>query len=539
MRIVEIFRTRARVALLCAALLLGPEIQACGDSRGAGPLDLSTATAADLATALERKQTTSGKLVRSYLARIAECDAKLHAIIATNPNALREARQLDAERAAGRLRGPLHGIPVVIKDNIDLAGMATTAGSLALADNLRARSAPLVERLQAAGLVVIAKANLSEWANFRSSSSSSGWSAVGGLTVNHRDARRTACGSSAGSAAAVAARFAPVSVGTETNGSIVCPSSVNGLVGLKPTVGLVSSEGIVPISHSQDTAGPMAAGVADAALLLSAMVTRATPGAGPQTNYYAGLRADALKGTRLGVARFIEGYSPATRQVFDTALEVLKAQGAELVMIDKLDLTELRPLQLPILLTEFKADLNAYLATTPVAVKTRTLEDLIAFNRAEPRELAYFGQELFEQAQITNGLDDPEYVERLRRAKALSGALGIDRLLREYDVAALLAPTTGPAWSIDLINGDRSTGSASLMAALSGYPHLTVPMGDVAGMPIGLSFFGRAWDEQALLSLGYSYEHARSATDERAAAGKRARNSGRKKAGAGGQASPG
>jgi amidase len=362
-------------------------------------------------------------------------------------------------------------------------------------------------------MVVIAKANLSEWANFRSDDSSSGWSAVGGLAVNYHDARRTACGSSSGSATAVVARFAPVSVGTETNGSIVCPSSINGIVGLKPTVGLVSSEGIVPISHSQDTAGPMTAGVADAALLLSAMAgTSARTGQGHPTNYHAGLRGDALKGTRLGVVRFTRGFSPATRKLFDASLQLLKAQGAELVEIEKFDLAELGALQLPILLSEFKADLNAYLAKTPAAVRTRTLDALIAFNSAEPRELVHFGQELFEQAQATKGLDDPEYIEKLRRGKALSGTLGIDRLLREYNVAALVAPTAGPAWTIDLVNGDNFTGGSSLLAAMAGYPHLTVPMGRVAGLPVGLSFFGSAWDEQALLSLGYSYERARGAT---------------------------
>jgi amidase len=489
------------------SLLLAAAAPACDAGGKAGGVELGTATAAELQAALTQRRVTSAQLVRAYLARIAACDAALHAIIATNPAALREARRLDAERAAGRVRGPLHGVPVVLKDNIDLAGMATTAGSLALAANLRERSAPLVDKLLAAGAVVIAKANLSEWANIRSSNSSSGWSAVGGLAVNPRDARRTACGSSSGSATAVVARFAPVAVGTETNGSIVCPASINGLVGLKPTVGLVSGAGVVPISHSQDTAGPMTASVADAALLLSALQTRGD--AAP--DYRAALRADALAGTRLGVVRFIEGYSPATRRVFEEALALLREQGAELVEIDKFDMTELRRLQLPILLTELKADLDAYLATTPPGVKTRTLADVIAFNRAEPRELVHFGQELFEQAQATRGLDDPEYVEQLRRAKALSGALGIDKLLREHDVAALIAPTAGPAWTIDLINGDRSTGSASTLAAMSGYPHLTVPMGDVAGMPIGLSFFGRAWDEQTLLSLGHSFERARMA----------------------------
>jgi amidase len=324
--------------------------------------------------------------------------------------------------------------------------------------------------------------------------------------VNPHDPQRSACGSSSGSAVAIAANLAPLAVGTETNGSIVCPASVTGVVGLKPTVGLIPGEGIVPISHSQDTAGPLAASVTDAAMLLEAM---ADPQRAGTANYSGALKIDALKGVRLGVARFIQGYSPATGKAFDEALALLKAQGAELVAIEQFDLNAIRELQLPILLTEFKADLNAYLATMPAAVTSRSLADLIAFNRTEPREMPWFGQDLFEKAQATTGLRDPAYTQALQKARNLAGPEGIDRLLREYKVIALIAPTSGPAWSIDLVNGDRSVGSASALAAVAGYPHLTVPMGEVADLPVGLSFIGPAWAEQTLLSLGYAFEQAR------------------------------
>jgi amidase len=486
----------AVIGLLMAA---GPAV-ACPDRLMLGKLDLTRVSIEDLAAAMTQKKVTSSQLTAAYLDRIAACNPEIRAVISTNRAALRTAKERDVERAAGKVRGPLHGIPVIIKDNIDLEGAVTTAGSFALAQNLRTTNAPLVDRLISEGAVIIAKANLSEWANFRSYQSSSGWSAVGGLVVNARDPLRSACGSSSGSAVAVARHFAPVAVGTETDGSIVCPSSVNGLVGFKPSVGMIPQVGIVPISHSQDAAGPMTASVADAALLLGAMTV-------PKRDFRVGLDVNSLKGTRIGVARFIKGFSPRTVQVFNAALAVLKAKGAELVEIEQFDFGDLDDLELTVLITEFKHDINAYLATTPPAVKSRTLEDLITFNRGEPRELEWFDQALFEESQATRGLEDPAYVQALQKAQGIARD-GIDKLLADNKVVALVAPTSGPAWAVDLVNGDRSVGSSSSLPAIAGYPHLTVPMGQVGGLPVGLSFMGAKGSDAKLLSLGYAFEQA-------------------------------
>jgi amidase len=477
------------------ALALWVDAGACDLRSAAGPLDLSRATATEIAAALTARTVTSELLVRRYLERIRRCDGQYHAIIATNPAALALAKSLDAERAAGKVRGPLHGIPVIIKDNIDVAGMVTTAGSLALKENLRVASAPVVQRLQDAGAIVLAKSNLSEWANFRSRQSISGWSAVGGLTVNAHDVTRSACGSSSGSAVAVALRYAPLALGTETNGSIVCPASVNGVVGFKPTLGGLPGEGIVPISHRQDTAGPIAATVADAALLLAGMQAR--------PDYPPPAGTLDLRGVRLGVARFLKGFSPKTESVFAGALEKLRERGAVLVEIDTLDLTELRDLQLPLLLAEFAPALDDYLRETPPAVRVRTLAQLIAFNRQEPAEFRLFTQDLFEQSQATNGLADPAYLQSLARARAAAeAALG---RFRELRLDALVAPTSGPAWKIDTLNGDRSVGSASLLPAFAGGPHLTVPMGDIESMPVGLSVFGIAGSDGKVISIGHAF----------------------------------
>lgn len=448
---------------------------------------------------------TSAQLVSRFEATIARDDGTYRAVIALSPRAQDMARALDAARRPGERGLALDGIPILLKDNIEADdGLATTAGSLALKDNVTGRDAPLVARLRAAGAVILGKTNLSEWANFRSTDSVSGWSGVGGQTRNARDPLRNPCGSSAGSAVAVAAGFAAAAIGTETDGSITCPASVNGVVGLKPTVGLVSSARIVPISHTQDTAGPITLTVRDAAILLTAMADA------PRTDYAARLDAGALRGARIGVMRFTAGFHNGTDVVFEAALARMRAAGATLVEInDGPDKKALGTAEEKVLLTEFKVDVEAYLATTsPGQVKTRTLADLIAFNKAHAaEEMSLFGQELFETAAKTTGLADPEYLAALATAKRLAGPEGIDRMLAQNGVVALVGPTMGPACLIDPILKDQFVGGATgTMAAVAGYPHLTVPMGEVGGMPVGLSFVGTAWSEATLLNLGYAFE---------------------------------
>jgi amidase len=512
-------RHRATRALAVLALL------ACGVAAAAGkpaprPGDALVVgrPLSELADDLKAGRTTSVALVDAYLARIAALNRtgpSIRAVIAVNPEARAEARALDAERRAGHVRGPLHGVPVLVKDNVETADpVATTAGSLALKDNITRRDAPAIARLRAAGAVILGKTNLSEWANFRSTSSTSGWSGVGGLVRNPWALDRTACGSSSGSGAAVAASFAAAAVGTETDGSILCPSSVNGLVGLKPTVGLVSRTHVVPISASQDTAGPMARTVRDAALLLAALA--GSDPADPATaeadrhreDYAAALRPDALAGVRIGVARFLAGSHSPTTAAFERGLARLRAAGAELVEITESGIPSLGADEHLILTTEFKAGLNAYLASTPDTVKVRSLADLIAFNRAHAaEEMPWFGQELLELSETTAGLDDPAYKAARDRARRAAGPDGIDRLLAEHKVAMLVAPTMGPPWMIDLVNGDQSNlPSADQLAAVAGYPHVTVPMGDVKGLPVGMSFFGPAWSEAKLLAAAYAFE---------------------------------
>jgi len=474
---------------------------------------------------VQRERTPYGsweEMARFFLSQIRTYDAEgrfgepgpaINSLIAINPAALEDARASDARRLAGQTL-PLDGVPLVIKDNVEARGMPTTAGSLALAANQPDRDAPITARLRAAGAVLIGKSNLSEWANIRSSHSISGWSAVGGLTRNPYARDRNTCGSSSGSGAAVAAGFAIVAIGTETDGSITCPAAMNGLVGFKPTVGLVSRTGIVPISHSQDTAGPMTRTVRDAAIVLN--VIAGTDPADPataeadarKTDYAAALNGASLSGVRIGVARFLTGYSDGTDAVFEANLERLRQAGAVLVEIkDGPDMNAVGSAEFTVLLTELKADLNAYLATTdPAQVKTRTLADVIAFNRANPRELALFDQDLFEAAEATGGLSDPAYVAARETSLRLAGAEGIDRLLKDNDVAVLIAPTTGPAWTTDIVNGDHYLGSASTLPAVAGYPHLTVPMGQVGGLPVGLSFIGGRWQDARVLALGYAYE---------------------------------
>jgi amidase len=464
--------------------------------------------------------TSSEALVKAYLARIEAIDRagpKLNAVIAVNPQALAEARKRDAERKAGHVRGPLDGVPILVKDNIETADpMPTTAGSQALAANLAQRDAPLIARLRAAGAIILGKTNLSEWANMRSPHSSSGWSAVGGLTRNPYMLDRTACGSSSGTGSAIAAGLAVAGIGTETDGSVTCPASVNALAGLKPTVGLISRTHVVPISHSQDTAGPMATSVADVAALLS--VLAGSDPADPATaeadhhkqDYTKALDPNGLKGARIGVLRFAIGDEPGTAAVFEKALAALKAQGAILVDIKAFAGQEqLAKDEQAILITELKQDLNAYLAAAAPAVTVRDMGALIAFNKANAaREMPWFGQEFFEQAQVSKGYD-AEYHRIAAEAKRLAGAEGIDKLLAADHLDALVAPTGGPAWRTDLITGDHFVGGgAGSLPAVAGYPHLTVPMGDVHGLPVGLSFIGRAWSEAVLIRLGFAYEQA-------------------------------
>jgi amidase len=436
---------------------------------------------------------------------------ELNSIIAVDPTALSQA----AHASRRSVSGPLAAQAILIKDNIEVAGpLPTTAGSLALVANVTNRDAPIVARLRAAGMVIIGKANLSEWANIRDNSSISGWSAVGGQTRNPYSLDRNPCGSSSGSAAAVAAGIVDYAIGTETNGSISCPASVNGIVGFKPSVGLVSRTHIIPISVTQDTAGPMTARVRQAAELMNAIV--GSDPADPSTaeadkrkvDYVAALDAGSLKGKRLGVMRFASGFG--TDAALERALTVLRAYGAETVEIKEFHGPKERPKQLEVLLTEFKAGLNAYLATTPPGVKTRTLADVIAFNKATPRELALFGQDLFEQAEATKGLDDPEYKKARDYGISYAGANGIDRLLKANRLDALIGPTVSAAWPIDAVHGDQYPGSGGgYLAAMAGYPHLTVPMGQVKGLPVGLSFIGPKWSDALILGLGYAFEQAR------------------------------
>ncbi|HVF83907.1 MAG TPA: amidase [Sphingomicrobium sp.] len=444
--------------------------------------------------------------------RVRRIDPATGAVIALDPTAIAQARQVDGSGKGG----PLVGQPVLIKDNIEVAGLLpTTAGSLALVNNVTGRDAPLVARLRAAGLVILGKTNLSEWANIRSSNSISGWSAVGGQTRNPFALDRNPCGSSSGSGAAVAAGLVRLAIGTETDGSVTCPAAINGIVGFKPTVGMVSRTHIIPISESQDTAGPMAVSVGEAALLLRAMAgsdpaDKATVEADRRKpNALATLDGGALRGKRIGVMRFASGFG--TDQPFEAALAVLKAQGATLVEIKDFSEGEMGRNEFTVLLTEFKAGLGVYLRSSPAPIPVRSLADVIAFNKANAaREMPLFGQETFELAEKTKGLSDPAYRKARQASFRAAGPNGIDRLLKQHRVTALVGPTMPPAWKIDAVNGDQiSGGGAGSLAAVAGYPHLTVPMGFVKGLPVGLSFIGPKWGDWNILNLGYSYEQGR------------------------------
>ena len=478
-------------------------------------LDVMGKDLAFLAEGLRARRWSSVDLVQAYTARIAVVDRKLHAVVEVNPDALSLAAQLDRERREGQLRGPLHGLPILLKDNLDTADrMKTTAGSLALMQAPRpGADAFVVQRLRAAGALILGKTNLSEWANFRSTHSLSGWSGRGGQTRNPHALDRSPSGSSSGSGAAVAASLCGAAVGTETDGSVVSPANACGIVGLKPTVGLLSRRGIIPISATQDTAGPMARTVRDAALLLSAMAgvdpgdpaTAAAAGK-VEADYTRFLVADGLKGARLGVIRNLLGVHPGVDAVILPALDRLKALGATLVDVE-LKTGAYEAAELDVLLFEFKAGVADYLARR--GGKLRTLADLIAFNRrAGASELGPFGQELFEQAEAKGPLTDADYLKALEACRKGARAEGIDATLAKGGVDALVGPTGAPAWLIDPVNGDSSGFSASTAPAVAGYPHLTVPAGFTHGLPLGLSFIGPAWSEGLLLRFGHAFEQA-------------------------------
>ncbi len=468
---------------------------------------------------MESGAISSREIVEAYRARIGEKDHELHAVLELNPDADAIADALDAERRRSGARGPLHGIPILIKDNVATADrMQTTAGSLALVGGRPTRDAFVVERLRAAGAVILGKTNLSEWANFRSTHAASGWSGRGGQCRNPYALDRSPSGSSSGSAVAVASSFCAAAIGTETNGSIVSPAAACSLVGIKPTVGLVSRSAIIPISRSQDTAGPIARSVTDAAILLSAIagadardgattarVVRRTPG------IVEGLNGDALRGKRIGVPREqYFGYSTAADAIAEHALELMRERGA--VIVDPVEIGTLGAVgdaEYEVLLYEFKAGINDYLASLGVGAKVRTLADLIAFNRAhQSEEMPYFGQEIFERAQKCGPLTDAKYLAALAKVRMSTRAKGIDAIMNAHRLDALFAPTSGPPGPIDLVNGDGDGGGSSSPAAEAGYPSITVPAGYAFGLPVGISFFGRAWSEPTLVGMAYAFEQA-------------------------------
>jgi amidase len=483
--------------------------------------ELEEITLAQLQDGMKSGRFTARSVTERYLERIQQVDRQgpaLNSIIELNPDAQAIAEALDRERREKGPRAPLHGIPILIKDNIATHDrMKTSAGSLALADSVPPRDSGVAVRLRAAGAVILGKTNLSEWANFRSSHSTSGWSGRGGLTRNPYALDRNPCGSSSGSAAAPAANLCAAAVGTETDGSVVCPSNANGLVGIKPTVGLISRAGIVPISHSQDTAGPMARTVADAAALLGALAgeDKADPATARsaghvERDYTRFLDPKGLAGARLGVMRHFFGFNEHVDKVMNEALEALKRQGAQLIDPVEFPAKERADeSEFAVLLYEFKADLNAYLAALGPQAAIHSLKEAIDFNtQHREREMPYFGQDIFEKAQEKGPLSNYAYQEALARDYRLTRAEGIDAVMDKNKLDALVAPTGGPAWPTDLINGDHDTGGCARPAALAGYPHITVPAGFVFGLPVGISFFGRAWSEPTLIRVAYAFEQA-------------------------------
>src|SRR5438067_1174207 len=481
--------------------------------------ELDEMTIGELQSGMSSGRYTSHSITRKYLDRIDDIDKRgpaINAVIELNPDALSIATELDRERKAGRLRGPLHGVPVLIKDNIDTHDrMTTTAGSLALAGSIPPRDSFVAQKLREAGAVILGKTNLSEWANFRSSRSTSGWSGRGGLSRNPYALDRNPSGSSSGSAVAVAANLCAVAVGTETDGSIVSPSSTNGIVGIKPTLGLISRAGIVPIAHSQDTAGPMARTVTDAAILLGALTgvdprddaTKASDGKSHR-DYTKFLDPNGLRAARIGVARNFFGFHERVDKLMGTAIEEMKKLGA--IMVDPADIPtkgKLGDSEFEVLLYEFKADLNAYLATLGARAPVHSLKEIIAFNEKNAdKEMPYFGQEIMLKAEAKGPLTDTAYRKALAKNLRMSRTDGIDAVMTKHNLDALVAPTGGPSWKTDLLNGDHFTGGFSTPTAVAGYPHITVPAGFIFGLPVGISFAGRAWSEPLLIKLAYAYE---------------------------------
>ena len=527
----------AAVAGGAGAVVMGapgcvPDDQPGGSTAGAAPglaaddppppFELDEATVADLQAAMGSGERTARSIVQLYLERIEALDGQgpeLRSVIETNPDALEIAAQLDEERRTRGPRGPLHGIPVALKDNIDTRDRTTTtAGSLALEGSVPPRDSFVAQQLREAGAVILAKANMSEWAYFRGERATSGWSARGGQCKNPYALDRNPCGSSSGSAAAASANLAALTIGTETGGSIMCPSSTNGIVGIKPTVGLWSRSGIIPISHSQDTAGPMCRTLRDAALLLGALAgedprdpaTAASQGRA-HVDYAAFLDPEGLRGARIGVVRSFGGFSPDVLALFEDALDAMRAGGA--ILVDPADLPTAAwsdALPLTLLEYEFKANLNAYLTALGPDAPVKSLAEVIAFNEANAeREMPFFGQERLVASQARGPLTDPEYQNAVRTVQQRTREDGIDAVMDRHGLDALVAPTRGEAWLTDHILGDRLEGGSSAgPAAIAGYPDITVPMGFVSGLPVGVSFFGRAWSEPVLLRIAYGYEQA-------------------------------
>jgi amidase len=485
------------------------------------PFELDEITILQLQEHLASGKYTAEGLVNLYLDRIQKIDKSgplLNSIIELNPDASAIAKEMDTERQNGKVRGPLHGIPLLIKDNIDTADrMQTTAGSLALEGSVAQKDAFIVSRLREAGAVLLGKTNLSEWANFRSSRSSSGWSGRGGQTRNPYITDRNPCGSSSGSGVAVSANLCAAAIGTETDGSVVCPSSINGIVGFKPTLGLWSRSGIIPIAHSQDTAGPMTRTVADCAVILGLLtgidpadLASGNSSGKMQLDYTLYLDAAGLKNARIGVARNFFGFHEKVDRLMEDAIAAMRDLGAE--VIDPADIETAKDIdryEFEVLLYEFKDDLNRYLSSLPPAIKSRSLKDLIAFNEANRnREMSWFEQEIFHQAEEKGPLTDKAYNDALVNLKRIAGKEGIDATLQKHKLDAIIAPTGGPAWNTDWVNGDHFSGGSSSPAACAGYPAITVPAGFVSGLPVGITFMGTAWSEPVLLRLAYAFEQA-------------------------------